>query len=121
MSIILISHDPGVIAELCDFVYVMYAGRIVEQAEVCELFDNPMHPYTRGLLRSVSALERGGERLDTIPGVVPNLLRLPAGCAFSLRCGECSEDCAARLPELVSVNGTHLVRCHMAGGENRGQ
>jgi peptide/nickel transport system ATP-binding protein len=121
MSIILISHDLGVIAELCDFVYVMYAGRIVEQAEVCELFDNPMHPYTRGLLRSVSALERGGERLDTIPGVVPNLLRLPAGCAFSLRCGECSEDCAARLPELASVNGTHLVRCHMAGGENRGQ
>lgn len=121
MSIILISHDLGVIAELCDFVYVMYAGRIVEQAEVCELFDNPMHPYTRGLLRSVSALERGGERLDTIPGVVPNLLRLPAGCAFSLRCGECSEDCAGRLPELVSVNGTHLVRCHMAGGENRGQ
>jgi oligopeptide/dipeptide ABC transporter ATP-binding protein len=121
MSIILISHDLGVIAELCDFVYVMYAGRIVEQAEVCELFDNPMHPYTRGLLRSVSALERGGERLDTIPGVVPNLLRLPASCAFSLRCGECSEDCAARLPELVSVNGTHLVRCHMAGGENRGQ
>jgi len=121
MSIILISHDLGVIAELCDFVYVMYAGRIVEQAEVCELFDNPMHPYTRGLLRSVSALERGGERLDTIPGVVPNLLRLPAGCAFSLRCGECKDDCAARLPELVSVGGTHLVRCHLAGGGSDGR
>jgi ABC-type dipeptide/oligopeptide/nickel transport system ATPase component len=79
MSMILISHDLGVIAELCDFVYVMYAGQHRGAGGGMRAFRQPRHPYTRGLLRSVAALERGGERLDTIPGVVPNLLRAAGG------------------------------------------
>ena len=114
-SILLISHDLGVIAQLCDYVYVMYAGRIVEHAEVCELFDRPTHPYTRGLLGAVSSLESGSDALQTIPGVVPNLLHLPAGCAFSLRCGECRAICAERLPALRECAPGHAVRCHRIG------
>ena len=114
-SILLISHDLGVIAQLCDYVYVMYAGCVVEHAEVCELFDHPAHPYTRGLLGAVSSLERGGDTLQTIPGVVPNLLHLPAGCAFSLRCGVCGADCADRPPALRDCTPGHAVRCHRIG------
>ena len=116
MSIVLISHDLGVIAELCDYVYVMYAGRVVEQAEVFELFEHPAHPYTKGLLNSVSALTRGGERLDTIPGAVPNLLHLGAGCAFAPRCAQCREDCKKTRPELSEVSPGHMARCFFAGG-----
>lgn len=118
-SMLLISHNLGVIAQLCDYVYVMYAGRIVEQAETFQLFDHPMHPYTRGLLRAVAALSRGGETLDTIPGVVPNLLHLPEGCSFSLRCAECMEDCAQKQPVLHTVAPGHLVRCHQAERETQ--
>ena len=117
-SILLISHDLGVIAQVCDYVYVMYAGRIVEQAEICELFDHPTHPYTRGLLGAVSSLESGSNTLQTIPGVVPNLLHLPAGCAFSLRCGECREGCAEQLPALRACAPGHEVRCHRIGEVN---
>ena len=79
-SVLLISHNLGAVAQVCDFVYVMYAGRIVEEADICTLFDHPAHPYTRGLLRAVSSLRSGGSVLDTIPGNVPNLLHLPDGC-----------------------------------------
>ena len=75
-SVLLISHNLGVIARVCDLVYVMYAGRIVEHAETAELFEKPLHPYTRGLFRSVASLREGGDTLETIPGVVPNLLQL---------------------------------------------
>ena len=87
-SVLLISHNLGVIAKVCDYVYVMYAGRILEQAETNTIFNRPEHPYTRGLFRSVASLREGAGTLETIPGVVPNLLRLPAGCIFSLRCGQ---------------------------------
>lgn len=113
-SMLLISHNLGVIAQLCDYVYVMYAGRIVEQADTFELFDHPMHPYTRGLLDAVAALDRGGDRLDTLPGVVPNLLHLPEGCSFSLRCEQCEARCAGCLPVLHTVAAGHRVRCHLA-------
>lgn len=113
-SMLLISHNLGVIAQLCDYVYVMYAGRIVEQAETFELFDHPMHPYTCGLLNAVAALGHGGDKLDTIPGVVPNMLHLPAGCSFSLRCAQCEKRCADCLPALHTVNEGHRVRCHLA-------
>ena len=88
-GIVIISHNLGVIAQMCDYVYVMYAGRVVEQAETFELFAHPSHPYTAGLMSAVASLERGNDKLETIPGVVPNLLHLPAGCSFSPRCAKC--------------------------------
>lgn len=110
-GIILISHNLGVIAQMCDYVYVMYAGRIVEQAETFELFSHPMHPYTVGLMNSVNSLDRGQDELETIPGVVPNLLHLPAGCSFSPRCSKCTGKCAEVVPDLIEVSPTHFVRC----------
>ncbi len=110
-SIILISHNLGVIAQLCDYVYVMYAGQVVEQAPVLELFDNPSHPYTRGLMDSVRSLRRGDEKLSTIPGAVPNLLRLPQGCRFAPRCPLAGENCRSCPPELSLVGESHLARC----------
>lgn len=114
-SVLIISHNLGVIAKVCDLVYVMYAGRIVEQAETGVLFERPVHPYTRGLFRSVASLREGGKTLETIPGVVPNLLRLPAGCSFSLRCGECTSDCEKNVPELLEIEPGHKVRCFLTG------
>ena len=110
-SVLLISHNLGVIARTCDLVSVMYAGRIVEHGETAALFEKPLHPYTRGLLRSVASLRAGGETLQTIPGVVPNLLHLPKGCAFSLRCETCVEDCEENVPELREIMPGHYARC----------
>ena len=118
-SVLIISHNLGVIAQICDYVYVMYAGRVVEQADTWALFDDPQHPYTRGLLNAVSSLRRGGETLDTIPGVVPNLLHMPAGCGFSLRCEQCVERCYNEPPELVETGDGHKVRCHFTETEVR--
>ena len=117
VSVLLISHNLGVIARICDYVYVMYAGRIVEQAETNTIFDRPAHPYTRGLFRSVTSLREGGETLETIPGVVPNLLHLPAGCSFSLRCASCRPDCGGKLPALAEIETGHRVRCFLAEKE----
>lgn len=117
-SVLLISHNLGVIARVCDLVYVMYAGRIVEHAETAELFEKPLHPYTRGLFRSVASLREGGDTLETIPGVVPNLLHLPKGCSFSLRCGQCTERCENEAPELLETGPGHTVRCFLAGKED---
>ena len=110
-GIVIISHNLGVIAQMCDYVYVMYAGRVVEQAETFELFAHPSHPYTIGLMSAVASLERGNDELETIPGVVPNLLHLPTGCSFSPRCSECGEHCGDAAPELREVSPGHLVRC----------
>ncbi len=117
-SVLLISHNLGVIARVCDLVYVMYAGRIVEHAETAALFEKPLHPYTRGLFRSVASLREGGDTLETIPGVVPNLLHLPKGCSFSLRCGQCTERCGNETPELRETGPGHTVRCFLAGKED---
>ncbi len=114
-SVLLISHNLGVIAKVCDAVCVMYAGRIVEQAEVNTIFNHPAHPYTRGLFRAVTSLREGGETLETIPGVVPTLLRLPAGCSFSLRCAQCGAHCQRSMPELLETESGHKVRCFLAG------
>ncbi|MBQ6347877.1 MAG: ABC transporter ATP-binding protein [Clostridia bacterium] len=117
-SVLIISHNLGVIARVCDSVYVMYAGQIVEQAETGALFNRPMHPYTQGLFWSVASLREGGETLRTIPGVVPNLLYLPEGCNFSLRCDRCIADCEKKPPELVEIEPGHAVRCFLAGKED---
>lgn len=111
-SILLISHNLGVIAQICDYVYVMYAGRIVEQADTFTLFRNPRHPYTRGLLGAAQSLRSDAEVLVTIPGVVPNLLHLPAGCSFAPRCAECTQQCKASMPDMGQTQEKgHLVRC----------
>ena len=111
-SIILISHNLGVVAEICDYVYVMYAGRIVEQADTFTLFDDPRHPYTKGLMGAVRSLENKNAVLETIPGTVPNLLNLPEGCAFADRCGQSTKGCD-RNQKLIEVAPGHLVRCHL--------
>lgn len=111
-SIILISHNLGVVAEICDYVYVMYAGRIVEQADTFALFDDPRHPYTKGLMGAVRSLENKNAVLETIPGTVPNLLHMPEGCAFAPRCAQCTKNCD-RNQKLVEVAPGHLVRCHL--------
>lgn len=118
MSIILITHDLGVIAEMAHHVAVMYAGVIVEKADIKELFANPLHPYTTGLMGSIPKLEQfkkeyGGrkERLKTISGMVPSLLKLPKGCRFSDRCTEAFELCHEREPQLIEVKKGHSVRC----------
>ncbi len=111
MAMILVSHDLGLIAERAHEVAVMYAGRIVEQTDTRELFANPQHPYTRGLMASIPRpLEAGKTRLKTIPGTVPRLYDLPKACTFSPRCGIKTAQCDVE-PELVEVKPGHLVRC----------
>ncbi|MEW4414954.1 ABC transporter ATP-binding protein [Clostridium sp. AN503] len=110
-SIILITHNMGVVAEICDYVYVMYAGKVMEQAETFELFEKTQHPYTQGLLKSIPKLDEKADRLYTIEGVVPNLLHLPAGCNFCTRCGQATERCYAEKPSLYQTSEGHGVRC----------
>ena len=115
-SVLLITHDLGVVAETCDNVAVMYAGHIVEYADVKLLFRNPLHPYTKGLMKSIPRLDIDTERLEIIRGLVPNLLNMPPGCPFHPRCDFCSEICTIELPKLIEVEKNHLVRCHLVGG-----
>jgi oligopeptide/dipeptide ABC transporter ATP-binding protein len=114
-SVILITHDLGVVAEMAERVAVMYAGEIVEQTDVYSLFDEPLHPYTQGLIGSIPVLGEIKERLDVIPGSVPNLVNLPPGCRFAPRCQArfkyACAICAEVKPELVEVKPGHLVRC----------
>ncbi len=114
-SVILITHDLGVVAEMAERVAVMYAGEIVEQTDVNSLFDQPLHPYTQGLIGSIPVLGQLKEKLDVIPGSVPNLVNLPPGCRFAPRCQarfryNCTI-CAEVKPELTEVKQGHLVRC----------
>jgi oligopeptide/dipeptide ABC transporter ATP-binding protein len=114
-SVILITHDLGVIAELAERVAVMYAGEIVEQSECEELFDHPLHPYTQGLIGSIPILGKIKERLDVIPGNVPNLIDPPVGCRFAARCPARVKYglkiCTEVQPDLIEVRGGHKVRC----------
>ena len=113
MSILLITHDLGVIAEMAEQVLVMYTGRVVEHAGVKELFENPLHPYTQGLMRSMPSRVIGNDRdrLKPIPGVVPSLLALPPGCKFNTRCPWSFDRCFREEPGLLEPAGGHLVRC----------
>lgn len=110
-SVLIITHNLGVVAEICDYVYVMYAGRIVEQAPTCELFDHTTHPYTKGLMASIPRIGNNPERLHTIPGVVPNLLHLPEGCTFCTRCECAAEACRKEKPVLKKVGEEHWSAC----------
>ena len=113
MSILFITHNLGVVAEIAHRVAVMYAGRVVEDAGVYDLFEKPTHPYTRGLLSCLptAALLASGERLRAIPGNVPSVLSLPAGCTFAPRCELAADDCRAAVPELIAVQPEHRARC----------
>ena len=113
-GILLITHDLGVVAETADRVNVMYCGKIVEKSPVNELFANPLHPYTEGLLRSIPKLDEQKDKLFMIPGMVPNPLNMPAGCAFSTRCHRCMDICKTKEPQLVDVAGRQ-VRCLLYG------
>ena len=110
-SILLITHNLGVVAEMCDTVYVMYAGEVVESAEVHALFDACAHPYTRGLMASLPRMTPKGKRLYNIPGTVPNLRAMPAGCRFAPRCQFADERCRNEKPPLAPVGEGHLCRC----------
>ena len=115
-SILLITHDLGVIAETADRVAVMYAGRIVEEADVKTIFQNPLHPYTRGLLNSVPNINKidSATRLQEIPGIVPNLCYLPSGCAFMNRCPVKTKICESEKPKLLNIENQHNVGCWVA-------
>jgi oligopeptide/dipeptide ABC transporter ATP-binding protein len=115
MAMIFITHDLGVIADICDDVVVMYAGTVVESAPVKELFQNPRHPYTRGLLESIPRLETPRKTLlSIIPGMVPALHDLPPGCRFQNRCPIAIHICMSSLPALTSVGNQHEARCYLA-------
>jgi len=109
-SILFITHDLAVIAEMAQKVAVMYAGKMMEYASVANLFDSPKHPYTIGLMNSIPAMSQGKNRLSTIPGVVPSLFNLPEGCPYHDRCPDAREQCR-ELPKLVEEETGHFVRC----------
>ena len=119
MSVLIITHNMGVVAEICDYVYVMYAGKIMEQAETFELFDHTMHPYTKGLLDSIPRIGQNAERLHTIPGVVPNLLHLSQGCPFSNRCEYATDQCRTEKAQMHPVAPDHQVRCFRCEEEHQ--
>lgn len=112
-SIIMITHNLGVVAEICDDVYVMYAGKIVESTNVFELFEKPLHPYTNGLMKSIPKITGSKEdtRLYNIKGMVPNLLYLPKGCRFNPRCEYAMDICREKEPDLYQADENHYVRC----------
>jgi oligopeptide/dipeptide ABC transporter ATP-binding protein len=122
-AVILITHDLGVIAEMADRVAVMYAGQIVEQAAVITLFKKPLHPYTVGLIGSTPVLGKVREKLDVIPGSVPNLVNLPVGCRFAPRCQARLNHgltvCTEKEPDLIQVGEGHTVRCWLYQDSDR--
>ena len=113
-SILFITHDLGVIAEMAQNVAVMYAGKVMEEADVDTLFAEPKHPYTVGLMSSIPVLgrEKKRRRLSTIPGVVPSLFKLSEGCLFNERCTEAREECRRIEPPIITLGNGHMVRCH---------
>ena len=112
-SIMLITHDLGVIAEMADYVVVMYAGRVIERGTTEEIFENPMHPYTIGLQKSKPVVRRKVDRLYNIPGQVPNPIDMPNYCYFRDRCDRCVGKCTQGYPEFIQVSPTHSVSCYL--------
>ena len=112
-SIMLITHDLGIIAEMADYVVVMYAGRVIEKGTVDEIFHNPLHPYTIGLQKSKPTVDAEGEELYNIPGNVPNPVNMPNHCYFKERCAMCTKKCSGDYPDMIQVSPTHFVSCHL--------
>ena len=114
-SLLMITHNLGIISELCENVAVMYAGRIIEYGTVREVFANPCHPYTKGLLGALPSLDNPKTRLTAIPGTVANAQHLPTGCAFHPRCEHCMEQCSQNAPGMICINQDHYVACTLYG------
>ncbi|MDD6046380.1 MAG: ABC transporter ATP-binding protein [Christensenellales bacterium] len=112
-SIMLITHDLGVIAEMADYVVVMYAGRIIEKGTVREIFHNPKHPYTVGLMRSKPSVNKAVDRLYSIPGQVPNPINMPNHCYFKNRCEKCTGKCDGEYPPMLQFSPTHFAACYL--------
>ncbi|MBQ8341475.1 MAG: ABC transporter ATP-binding protein [Clostridia bacterium] len=118
-SILLITHDLGVVAEMADYVVVMYAGRVIEQGTVREIFHDPRHPYTIGLQKSKPTMDSESDALFNIPGNVPNPVNMPDHCYFKERCAKCIKKCSGEYPGMVQVSPTHYVACHLYGEEGK--
>ncbi len=116
-SILLITHDLGVIAEMADYVVVMYAGKIIEQGTASEIFHNPCHPYTQGLQKSKPTMKSSSDELFNIPGNVPNPINMPTTCYFKERCKQCKKACSGEYPGMVQISPTHYVACHLYSGK----
>ena len=114
-AVMLITHDLAVIAEVAQRIVVMYAGKVVEEGQTTAIFEDPKHPYTRGLLKSIPKLgersRHGRQRLQEISGIVPSLYELPPGCSFCPRCPEARSNCEEKVPDLIDLGGAHRVRC----------
>lgn len=115
MSMIFITHDLGIVAEICDKIAIMYAGEIVETGTAKDIFNDRRHPYTIGLFNSIPSLTTEVERLQPIMGLAPNPADLPSGCKFHPRCPYAEETCGVEVPESIEVNPGHMVRCHRCG------
>ena len=112
-SIMLITHDLGVVASMCDYVVVMYAGRVIEKGTVHEIFKDPKHPYTIGLIKSLPSMNEGNDKLYSIPGNVPNPINMPNHCYFKNRCDKCNDECFGDYPPIKEITQTHKVSCHL--------
>ena len=113
MSMIMITHDLGIVAEICDTVAIVYAGQIVEYGTLQDIFNRTAHPYTVGLFGSLPNMDDRTQRLKPIPGLMPDPTKLPEGCTFCPRCPRATEECRMKRPELVNIGGEHLVACHL--------
>ncbi len=113
MSMIMITHDLGIVAEICDIVAIVYAGRIVEYGTLEDIFHRPSHPYTVGLFGSLPNMDDRSQRLKPIPGLMPDPTNLPEGCAFCPRCPHATEKCQKEQPKYVNLGGEHVVACHL--------
>jgi peptide/nickel transport system ATP-binding protein/oligopeptide transport system ATP-binding protein len=116
MSMIFVTHHFGLVAQICDTVAVMYAGEIVEHTDTFSLFNEPLHPYTKGLLSCIPERESQRSRLPTIAGTVPDLINVPAGCKFSPRCPNVMKRCFEKRPSLIEVRPNHFVACYLFTG-----
>ena len=116
-TLIFVTHNLGLIAEMCNRVAVLYGGQVAEIAETKEIFRDPIHPYTQGLLKSIPLLHKPKDILDSIDGVVPNLVNPPSGCRFHPRCPLIEDICSKEAPELVEVKTNHFVHCHVRARE----
>jgi oligopeptide/dipeptide ABC transporter ATP-binding protein len=113
MSVLMITHNLGIVAQFCSRIYVMYAGKMVEHTDTRTLFHRPLHPYTRGLLRSIVRMDRKTRRLDTMSGLMPDLIHMPSGCAFHPRCDRVREICQKTSPAWRRVEDNHWIACHI--------